>query len=88
MLYTHSELHITELAGPARSLDLEHSLSISILDREPRVDQGAILLDVADDGAIRSMHFHLLETAEAAPGTAAQWTHQMDHLTGWGINSC
>ena len=76
----HLELHITPLASPARPLDLEDVLPISILDGEPRVDKGAVLDNIADGGARGRLDLHSLEAAEAAPGITPVGTHQVDHL--------
>ena len=77
---THIELHVTELASPARPLDLEHCLPISIHDGEPGINEGAVLLDVANGGTNRCLDLHLLQAAKAAPGITAIGTYQMDHL--------
>ena len=47
------KLHITPFTGPAGSPDLQHRLTISILDGEPRVDEGQVLLDVSNGGTGR-----------------------------------
>ena len=80
VLCAHIELHITPLAGPARSLDLEDGLSVCIHDGEPRVDEGAVLLDEAHGCANGGLHLHLLQAAEAAPGVTPVWTDQVDDL--------
>ena len=78
----HIELHITELAGPARSLDLEDSFPVSVHDGEPGIDKTAVLLDVANGSARRRLDLHFLQAAEAAPGIAPIGTYQVDHLQG------
>ena len=77
---TYLKLDITPLASPAWPLDLEHCLPISIHDGEPGVDKGAVLLDVPDHGPRGTLHFNLLQTAEAAPSLAPQGTLDVDHL--------
>ena len=77
---THIELHITELASPAWPLDLEDSLPVCIHEGEPGVDEGAVLLDVANSGASWRLDLHLLQAAEAAPGIAPVRTNQVDDL--------
>lgn len=74
------EFNITEFAGPAWSLNLEHGLSISIHDREPRVDEGAVLLDPSHSGARRRLHLHLLQTTETAPSSTPVGTNEVDDL--------
>lgn len=74
------KLHITELASPARALDLENSFPVSILDCEPWIYKSAVLLDVANSGANRGLDLHFLKAAEAAPGIAAIRPDKMDYL--------
>lgn len=49
-IYMYLEFNVTPSAGPTWPLDLQHSLSISILDGEPWVDEGAVLLNEANGG--------------------------------------
>ena len=49
-LNNYLKLHFAPFTGPAGPLDPEHRLTISILDREPRVDEGTVLLDVSNGG--------------------------------------
>ena len=77
---SYLELHITPLAGPARTLDLEDVFAISILDGVPGIDEGAVLLDVANGGARGRLDLHLLKAAETAPASAPQGTYYVDHL--------
>ena len=53
---------------------------ISILDGVGGIDEGAVLLDVANGGAWWSLDLHLLKAAETAPANAPQGTYQVDHL--------
>ena len=50
-LNNYLKLHFAPFTGPAGPLDPEHCLTVSILDREPRVDEGTVLLDVSNGGA-------------------------------------
>ena len=50
-LNNYLKLHFTPFTGPAGSLDPEHRLTVNILDREPWVDEGTVLLDVSNGGA-------------------------------------
>lgn len=50
VLHIYLEFNVTPSAGPTWPLDLQHSLSISILDGEPWVDEGAVLLNEANGG--------------------------------------
>ena len=79
-ILTHIEFHITELASPARSLDLQNGLSVSIHDGEPGVDKGAVLCDVANGISRRGLYLHFLQATEAAPTRAAKRTHQVNYL--------
>ena len=45
---TYLKFHFTALGGAEWSFDLQHRLSLSIHDREPRVDEATVLLNVAD----------------------------------------
>ena len=74
------KLHIKTPAHPEGSLDLQDRFPVSIEDGEPRVNEGAVLLDVANGGARGGLHLHLLQAAEAAPACTPQGTHQVDHL--------
>ena len=71
---TYLELRLTPLAGTAGPLDLQLGFSAGVLDGEPGVRQGDILVDVADDGARRGLHLDVLEAAEAQARGAAQGT--------------
>lgn len=44
------------------------------------MDKVDILLDVTNGGTTRCPDLNFLKAAEAAPQTAAEWTHQMDNL--------
>ena len=74
------KLHFTPLAGPAWSLDLEHCLPISILDRKPWVDEGAVLFDVTHHSPGWRLYLHLLQAAEAAPPLTAKGPLHVNHL--------
>ena len=74
------KLDFAPLAGPAGTLDLEHRLAVGILDGEPGVDETQVLLHVAHHCPRWTLDLNLLETAEAAPGLAAQRTLNVDHL--------
>ena len=82
------EFNLTEFAGPAWPLNLEHSLSISILDREPRVDEGAVLLDPPHSGTRGRLYLHLLQTTKTAPSSTPVGTNEVDDLnTTQGLGS-
>ena len=74
------EFNLTEFAGPAWPLDLEHSLSISILDGKPWVDEGAVLPDPPHSVPRRRLNLHLLQTTETAPSSTPIGTNKMDDL--------
>ena len=74
------KLHVTPLAGPAGSPDLEHGLSLGILNGEPWVDDAHVLFHVADHGPRGTLDLNLLETAETAPRLAAQGALNVDDL--------
>ena len=80
----HLELDVTPLAGPAGALDLQHCLSVGVLDGEPRVDEGAVLLHPADGSADGRLDLHLLQAAETAPVLATVGADKVDHLTTEG----
>ena len=80
--HTDLKFHITELASAARPLDLEHRVSFGVFDGEPRVDEGAVLLDEADGGPRRRLNLHLLQAAEATPGRAAEGSVDVNDLKG------
>ena len=78
--YPYLKLHITPFASPTWPLDLQHSVTVGVLDSEPWEDEAAVLVDVPDNGAGGWLHLNVLQTAETAPARTAVRTLKVDHL--------